>query len=83
MTYTLLSRSYCGLCHEMERLAREDCAKAGIELRVIDIDDDEEGMKYLPTHDELVPALFDSSMNEICHWHYDAEAFARSLSKGA
>ncbi|WP_153146462.1 glutaredoxin family protein [Dechloromonas sp. H13] len=65
---TLLSRSYCHLCHDMEVAAAPLAAEFGVALRVVDVDADPElEAKY----DELVPVLLHDDM-ELCHYFLDA-----------
>ncbi len=65
---TLLSRSYCHLCHDMELAVAPLAAEFGVALRVVDVDADPElEAKY----DELVPVLLHDDM-ELCHYFLDA-----------
>ena len=64
---TLVSRSYCHLCHEMEQNLYLLLGEFGIDLEVIDIDADTE---LLPRFDELVPVLLHEG-RELCHYHLD------------
>ncbi|WP_319238592.1 glutaredoxin family protein [uncultured Propionivibrio sp.] len=51
---TLISRSYCHLCHEMELAAAPLVAEFGGELKLLDVDADPE---LLALYDERVPVL--------------------------
>ena len=64
---TLLSRSYCHLCHDMEVALAPLAAEFGASVNVLDVDADpvlEE--KY----DELVPVLLHKE-TELCHYFLD------------
>ena len=64
---TLVSRSYCHLCHEMERALRPLAAEFGIDIEVLDVDAD----SALETrYDELVPVLLHAE-RELCHYFLD------------
>ena len=65
---TLISRSYCHLCHDME-VALAPLAEAyGARVLVVDVDADPElEAKY----DELVPVLL-ADGSELCHYFLDA-----------
>ncbi|ACV34861.1 glutaredoxin family protein [Accumulibacter sp.] len=64
---TLVSRSYCHLCQEMEVALRPLLAEFDIDLEVLDVDAD-------PTlealYDELVPVLLHDG-EELCHYFLD------------
>ena len=64
---TLVSRSYCHLCQEMEVALRPLLAEFDIDLEVLDVDAD-------PTlealYDELVPVLLHDGV-ELCHYFLD------------
>lgn len=51
---TLISRSYCHLCHDMESAATVLLAECGGGLEVLDVDADPE---LLALYDERVPVL--------------------------
>lgn len=62
---TLLSRSYCHLCHDMEAPL---AAEFGATVRIVDVDGDPElEAKY----DELVPILLHGE-RELCHYFLNA-----------
>lgn len=65
---TLVSRSYCHLCHDMEAAVLPLVAELGAILRIVDVDADPElEAKY----DELVPVLL-LGEDELCHYFLDA-----------
>jgi len=65
---TLVSRSYCHLCHDMEAAVVPLVAELGATLRIVDVDADPElEAKY----DELVPVLL-LGEDELCHYFLDA-----------
>lgn len=67
ITFTLLFREYCSLCHQMRDALAPWQTRYGFELEIIEIDDFPElEAKY----NELVPVLLHGD-NEICHWHLD------------
>lgn len=51
---TLISRSYCHLCHEMELGVRTLAEEYGFELNVLDVDADPE---LIARFDDRVPVL--------------------------
>lgn len=64
---TLLSRSYCHLCHEMEAAMAPLCEAFGVQLVVVDVDADP---LLVERYDELVPVLLHGE-TEICHYFLD------------
>jgi thiol-disulfide isomerase/thioredoxin len=65
---TLLSRSYCHLCHDMEVALAPLAEEFGVSVKVLDVDADPElETKY----DELVPVLLHGD-RELCHYFLDA-----------
>ncbi len=73
--FTLISRSYCHLCHEMEVAVRPILQAAGVGLKVVDVDADP-ALEAL--YDELVPVLLNGDQ-EICHYFLDEEKLRRAL----
>jgi len=74
---TLLSRSYCHLCHDMEVALAPLAAEFGATVRVLDVDADPQlEAKY----DELVPVLLHGD-SELCHYFLD-EAKTREYLTG-
>ena len=64
---TLLSRSYCHLCHDMEVALAPILDTLGATVRVLDVD---EHPPLLEKYDELVPVLLLGDQ-EICHYFLD------------
>ena len=64
---TLVSRSYCHLCLDMEQALAPLLAEAGATLTVLDVDADPE---LEARYDELVPVLLHEG-RELCHYHLD------------
>ena len=65
---TLLSRSYCHLCHDMEVALAPLVAEFGAAVSVVDVDADP---SLEAKYDELVPVLLHGE-SELCHYHLDA-----------
>lgn len=72
MHFTLYSRDYCHLCHDMlAALLRLQTPQRPITVDVIDIDQAGDP-DLLARYDELVPVLFaDLSQPELCHYFLD------------
>ncbi|HXE38622.1 MAG TPA: glutaredoxin family protein [Azonexus sp.] len=64
---TVMSRSYCHLCHDMELALAPLAAEFGVAVRVLDVDADP---ILEAKYDELVPVLLHGE-NEICHYFLD------------
>jgi len=64
---TLVSRSYCHLCHDMEAALQPLLAEFGAMLRVVDVDADP---MLEAKYDELVPVLLHAD-TELCHYFLD------------
>ncbi|MGA9395313.1 MAG: glutaredoxin family protein [Azonexus sp.] len=64
---TLLGRSYCHLCHEMEVALVPLAEDFGASVEVIDIDGDP---LLQSRYDELVPVLLHGD-TELCHYFLD------------
>lgn len=64
---TLLGRSYCHLCHDMEVALAALTEEFGVVVRVIDIDTDP---ALAAKYDELVPVLLHDD-TELCHYFLD------------
>lgn len=64
---TLLSRSYCHLCHDMETGLQPLVDEFGLVLRVLDVDADPQ---LEARYDELVPVLLHGDI-ELCHYFLD------------
>ena len=65
---TLLSRSYCHLCHEMEAAIAPLADEFAVRVAVLDVDADP---LLVERYDELVPVLLHGE-TEICHYFLDA-----------
>jgi thiol-disulfide isomerase/thioredoxin len=65
---TLLSRSYCHLCHDMEAALAPLAEEFGAAVRVLDVDADP---VLEAKYDELVPVLLHGE-TELCHYFLDA-----------
>lgn len=74
---TLLSRSYCHLCQEMEVALRPLAEEFGASVTVRDVDSDPQ---LEASYDELVPVLLHGE-SEICHYFLD-EAKTREYLAG-
>ena len=61
---TLLSRSYCHLCHDMEVALAPLAAEFGATVRLVDVDGDP---ALEAKYDELVPVLLHGD-RELCHY---------------
>ena len=64
---TLLSRSYCHLCHEMEVALTPLAEEFGASVRVLDVDSDP---VLEARYDQLVPVLLHGE-TELCHYFLD------------
>lgn len=64
---TLISRSYCHLCHDMEVALVPLLAEFGAVLKVVDVDADP---LLEARYDELVPVLLHAD-TELCHYFLD------------
>jgi thioredoxin reductase (NADPH) len=64
---TLLSRSYCHLCHDMEVALQPLIEEFGAQVKVLDVDADP---ALEAKYDELVPVLLHGE-TELCHYFLD------------
>lgn len=64
---TLLGRSYCHLCHDMEVALAPLVEEFGAMVRVVDVDADP---ALEAKYDELVPVLLHGE-TELCHYFLD------------
>ena len=71
---TLVSRSYCHLCHDMELALAPLLQTYGASVRVVDVDAD---LELVARYDELVPVLLWGEQ-ELCHYFLD-EAKVREV----
>ena len=74
---TLLSRSYCHLCHDMEVALAPLAAEFGAAVSVVDVDADP---SLEAKYDELVPVLLHGEC-ELCHYHLDAPKVREYLAE--
>ena len=75
--FTLISRSYCHLCHEMELALRRMTSEFVFDLEVVDVDASPD---LLARYDELVPVLLHDG-TELCHYFLDEAKVRDLLSK--
>jgi hypothetical protein len=77
---TMYSRSYCHLCDDMLVALRALPAVAGIDIEVIDIDEEP---RLLEKYDELVPVLTarqnQAEEQVLCHYFLDEGRLERFL----
>lgn len=74
---TLLSRTYCHLCHDMEVALRPLLEELGVSLRTADVDADP---VLEAKYDELVPVLLHGE-TELCHYHLDEPKIREYLAR--
>lgn len=74
---TLLSRTYCHLCHDMEVALEPLAEEFGASVTVLDVDADP---VLEARYDELVPVLLHGE-TELCHYFLD-EAKTREYLAG-
>ncbi len=77
MELTLLSRTYCHLCHDMEAALAPLAAEHGAQVTVVDVDSDD---ALEARWGELVPVLLHGEQ-ELCHYFLDAPKVRDYLSK--
>ncbi len=77
MRFTLLTREYCHLCHEMLAALQHLQGRSAFEIELVDVD----------RHPELeekwgdkVPVLLDGTL-EVCHYHLDVRAVDARLAR--
>jgi hypothetical protein len=90
LALTLIGRSYCHLCDDLRAalLAAAQADGASIALTDIDVDEHPE---LEPEYGLLVPVLLignplaagAGAVKEICHYHFDPEAWRTTLSAHA
>ncbi|SEN21375.1 Glutaredoxin-like domain [Duganella sp. CF517] len=82
MHFTLYSRGYCHLCHDMlDALLRLQTPSRPFTVDVIDIDTSDDP-SLLARFDELVPVLYaDLSQPELCHYFLDQPRVLELLNK--
>ena len=74
---TLVSRSYCHLCHDMEMALAPLAAEWGASVQVLDVDNDPD---FEARYGERVPVLLYEDF-ELCHYFLDAAKVRDYLSK--
>ncbi len=74
---SLMSRSYCHLCHDMEVALQPLLEEFSATLKVLDVDADP-GLEA--KYDELVPVLLHGDQ-ELCHYFLDEAKVRAYLSK--
>ena len=67
MELTLLSRTYCHLCHDMEEALAPLAGEFGASVTVVDVDSDD---ALEERWGELVPVLLHGD-TELCHYFLD------------
>ena len=72
---TLMSRSYCHLCHDMEVALAPVLADFSAVLQVLDVDADP---ALEAKYDELVPVLLHGE-TELCHYFLDEKKVRQYL----
>ena len=76
-TLTLIGRTYCHLCHDMELAVRPLAEEFGIGLKLLDTDADP---RLEALYGERVPVLLHGE-TELCHYFMDAGKVRDYLSK--
>ncbi|CAH1749090.1 Glutaredoxin [Thauera humireducens] len=76
-TFTVLSREWCHLCHDLVAALEPVAAAYGWKIELIDVDQHPE---LEARWDELVPVLLHGE-RELCHYHLD-EAAVRAYCSG-
>ena len=74
---TLISRTYCHLCHEMEQALRPLAGEFGAEIDILDVDADPE-LEAL--YNERVPVLLHGD-EELCHYFLEITKVRDYLGK--
>ncbi len=74
---TLISRSYCHLCHEMEKELQVLAGSLSFQLEILDVDA-EQDLEAL--YGDLVPVLLHEK-RELCHYFLDAAKVRDYLSE--
>ncbi|QRJ62803.1 glutaredoxin family protein [Azospira restricta] len=77
MELTLLSRTYCHLCHDMEAALAPLAGEFGAAVTVVDVDADD---ALEARWGELVPVLLHGD-TELCHYFLDAPKVRDYLSR--
>lgn len=74
---TLISRSYCHLCHDMEVALVPLLEEFGATVKVLDVDADP---VLESRYDELVPVLLHGDV-ELCHYFLDEAKTRECLAR--
>lgn len=74
---TLMSRTYCHLCHDMEAALRPLLDEFGVGLQVLDVDADP---ALEACYDERVPVLLLDGQ-ELCHYFLDEPRVRQALER--
>ena len=74
---TMISRSYCHLCHDMEVALTPLADEFGALVTVVDVDADP---ALEARYDELVPVLLHGE-NELCHYHLETAKVREYLAE--
>ncbi|CAM5524666.1 glutaredoxin family protein [Thauera sp.] len=75
--FTVLSREWCHLCHDLVAALEPIAAEHGWRIEVVDVDQD----AILEARwDELVPVLLHGE-HELCHYHLDEPAVRAYCSR--
>ncbi len=77
MKLTLLSRTYCHLCHDMEAALQPLLQEFSAEVKVLDVDSDE---ALDEKWGEFVPVLLHGDV-ELCHYFLDSAKVRDYLSQ--
>ena len=77
MELTLLSRTYCHLCHDMEEALAPLAGEFGAAVTVVDVDTDD---ALEERWGELVPVLLHGD-TELCHYFLDGPKVRDYLSQ--
>ena len=77
LTLTLISRTYCHLCHKMEEALMPLAKEVGFELEVLDVD---ASADLEARYDQWVPVLLHEG-SELCHYFLDEAKVRDYLSK--
>lgn len=79
VSLSVVSRSYCHLCEDMEKALVPLAAEFAVEVEVIDVDSNP---ALLALYDELVPVLL-LGENKLCHYFLDVAKVRHYLEKNA
>ena len=77
VTLTLISRTYCHLCHEMEQALMPLAKEIGFAVEVLDVD---ASADLEARYDQWVPVLLHEG-SDLCHYFLDEAKVRDYLSK--